>query len=183
MKKSVLVIRLFPLATALHAQKPMVASMVNAGSYAVAGLPNAAVAQGSLVILFGTNMGPATLQGAPSFPLQTTLAGTSISITVNATTTQGIMIYSMAGQVAAVLPSRTPVGTGTLTVALQQPDQRPARYRCGSEQLRRLYAESERKRHRGDPGWQRTGDHAATSGGSQSDHGDLGNRSGSNTGR
>jgi uncharacterized protein (TIGR03437 family) len=117
MKRNVFLIGLFLFAAALHAQKPTVASMVNAGSYAVAGLPNAAVAQGSLFILFGTNMGPATLQGAPSFPLQTTLAGTSVSITVNGTTTQGIMIYSMAGQVAAVLPSRTPVGAGTLTVA------------------------------------------------------------------
>ena len=100
----------------LTAAQPTVASMVNAGSYAVAGLPNAPVAQGSLFILFGTDMGPATLQGAASFPLQTTLAGTSVSITVNGTTTHGIMIYTLAGQVAAVLPSRTPAGTGTVTV-------------------------------------------------------------------
>lgn len=56
MKKNVLLIGLLLLATALHAQKPTVASMVNAGSYAVGGLPNAAVAQGSLFVLFGTNI-------------------------------------------------------------------------------------------------------------------------------
>jgi uncharacterized protein (TIGR03437 family) len=115
MNKNVLLLGL-ALAPALYAQQPTVASVVNAGSYAVAGLPNAPVAQGSLVTLFGTNIGPATLQGAASFPLPTTLAGTSTSITVNGTTTQGIMIYTLAGQVAAVLPSKTPVGTGTLTV-------------------------------------------------------------------
>jgi len=90
--------------------------VVNAGCYAFAGLPNAAIAQGSLFVLFGTNMGPATLQGAASFPLQTTLAGTSISVTVGGTATQSLMIYTSAGQAAAVLRSNTPVGTGTLTV-------------------------------------------------------------------
>jgi uncharacterized protein (TIGR03437 family) len=61
-------------------------------------------------------MGPPTLQGAASFPLPTTLAGTSIDITVKGTTAHAIMIYTLAGQVAAVLPSKSPVGTGTLTV-------------------------------------------------------------------
>ena len=71
--------------------------------------PDSPVAQGSLFVLLGTNMGPARLQGAPSFPLQTTLAGTSISITVDGSATQGIMLYSMSAQVAAVLPSTTQV--------------------------------------------------------------------------
>ena len=110
MNRNVPLLGFLMLGTALYAQQPTVASVVNAGSYAVAGLPNAPVAQGSLFILFGTNMGPAALQGAASFPLPTTLAGTSTSITVNGTTTQGIMIYTLAGQVAAVLPSKTPWG-------------------------------------------------------------------------
>ena len=111
MNRNVPLLGFLMLGTALYAQQPTVASVVNAGSYAVAGLPNAPVAQGSLFILFGTNMGPAALQGAASFPLPTTLAGTSTSITVNGTTTmEGIMIYTLAGQVAAVLPSKTPWG-------------------------------------------------------------------------
>lgn len=104
------------IATAVYAQQPVAGGVVNAGSYAFAGLPNAAIAQGSLFVLFGSNLGPATLQGAPSFPLQTTLAGTAINISVGGTTTQALMIYTSASQAAAILPSRTPVGTGTLTV-------------------------------------------------------------------
>lgn len=92
MKRNVRLLGFLAVGTALYAQQPTVASVVNAGSYAGDGLPNAPIAQGSLFVLFGTNMGPATLQGAPSFPLQTTLAGTTIDITVNGTTTQGIMI-------------------------------------------------------------------------------------------
>src|ERR1039458_4289854 len=111
MKRNVLLLGCLMLGTAIRAQQPTVASVVNAGSYAVAGLPNAPIAQGSLFILFGTNMGPAAPQGAASFPLPTTLAETSTSITVNGTTTmEGIMIYTLAGQVAA-LPSKIPVWT------------------------------------------------------------------------
>ena len=116
MKRAAILVGFLLMATSVYAQQPVAGGVVNAGSYAFAGLPNAAIAQGSLFVLFGTNMGPATLQGAPSFPLQTVLAGTSINVTVSGTTTQAIMIYTSANQVAAVLPSRTPIGTGTLTV-------------------------------------------------------------------
>jgi uncharacterized protein (TIGR03437 family) len=57
----------------------------NAASYAYAGLPNAAIAQGSLFVVFGSAMGPATLQ-AGSYPLPTSLSGTSLSVTVAGTT-------------------------------------------------------------------------------------------------
>jgi len=43
MKRSVLLLAFLALGTALDAQQPTVASVVNAGSYAVAGLPNAPV--------------------------------------------------------------------------------------------------------------------------------------------
>src|ERR1035437_3811806 len=102
--------------TTAFAQAPTVGGAVSAGSYAFAGLPNAPIAQGSLFVLFGTHMGPATLQGA-SFPLQATLGGTSVSVTVGGTTVPALMIYTSALQAAAVLPSRTPAGTGTLTVS------------------------------------------------------------------
>jgi uncharacterized protein (TIGR03437 family) len=56
------------------------------------------------------------LQTAGAFPLLTTLGGTSIKVTVAGTTVDAIMLYTSAGQVAAILPSRTPVGAGTLTL-------------------------------------------------------------------
>jgi uncharacterized protein (TIGR03437 family) len=61
-------------------------------------------------------MGPATLQQISAFPLPASLAGTSIKVTVAGTTVDCIMIYTSATQVAAILPSNTPAGTGTLTL-------------------------------------------------------------------
>lgn len=116
MKRIAILFGFLLMTSAGFAQTPVAGGVVNAASYAFAGLPNAGIAQGSLFIVFGSNMGPATLASVPRFPLTTTLSGTSISITVNGTTTQALMIYTSAGQVAAVLPSKTPVGTGNLTV-------------------------------------------------------------------
>jgi uncharacterized protein (TIGR03437 family) len=103
-------------AVSSYAQQPTAAAVVNAASYAVAGTQNSPIAEGSLFIVFGTNMGPSAIQHAYSFPLPTNLAGTSINVTVNALTSHAIMLYSSAGQLAAILPSSTPVGTGVLTV-------------------------------------------------------------------
>jgi uncharacterized protein (TIGR03437 family) len=104
-------------ATAVAAAPSITAAgIVNAASYAPPGLPGSNIAQGSLFIIFGTNMGPANLQQAGSFPLPTNLGGTSITVTVAATTVSCIMIYTSANQVAAILPSSAPVGTGTLTL-------------------------------------------------------------------
>lgn len=89
----------------------------NAASYADPQLPNGSIAQGSIFNIFGSNMGPATIAYATSLPLPTTLSGTSISVTISGTTVQCYMFYTLAGQVAAILPSNTPVGTGTITVS------------------------------------------------------------------
>ena len=89
----------------------------NAASYADPQLPNGPIAEGSIFNIFGSNLGPATLAYATSLPLPTTLSGTTINVTVGGTTVQCFMIYTSAGQVAAILPSNTPVGTGTITVS------------------------------------------------------------------
>lgn len=103
--------------TTAAAQKPTVGGVVNAASYIQPGLPNYGIAQGSIFVVFGTNMGPATLMQA-GFPLPsaTGLAGTSVQVTVNNVTVNALMIYTSAGQLAALLPSSTPVGNGMLTV-------------------------------------------------------------------
>src|SRR5580704_13926729 len=80
-------------------------------------LPNGAIAQGSIFNVFGSNMGPASLAYASTLPLPTTLSGTQVSVTVTGSTVQCFMIYTSAGQVAAILPSTMPVGTGTITVS------------------------------------------------------------------
>lgn len=99
--------------------------VVNAASYAPPGLPNSAIAQGSIFVIFGRNMGPTTLMQA-SFPLPTVLAGTSVRVSVGGQNVDCYLIYTSAGQVAAVLPSRTPVGTGTITVTYNNQTSAPA---------------------------------------------------------
>jgi uncharacterized protein (TIGR03437 family) len=87
----------------------------NAASYSYPGFPNGAIARGSLFVLFGTAVGPDPIQYAGS-PLPSDLAGTSISVTVNGSTASCPMIYTSSGQLAAIMPSTVPAGTGTMTV-------------------------------------------------------------------
>ncbi len=89
----------------------------NSASYANPAFPNGSIAQGSLFVVFGSGMGPAQIQYASSFPLPVNLLGTSVSVTVNGTTVQCPMIYTLDGQIAAILPSNTPVGSGTMVVS------------------------------------------------------------------
>ena len=95
---------------------PIITNVANAASNLMAGLPNAGIAQGSIFIAQGSGLGPAGISIASS-PFQTTLlSGTSVAVTVNGTTVNAPMYYTLAGQVAALLPSNTPTGTGTITV-------------------------------------------------------------------
>ncbi len=100
----------------------------NSGSYAFPGTPNAGIAEGSIFVIFGQNLGRAKIVQVSSFPLPTTqgLAGTSVQVSVNGTSLPAIMLYTLATQVAAVLPSDTPVGTGTLTVTYNGQTSAPA---------------------------------------------------------
>jgi uncharacterized protein (TIGR03437 family) len=110
--------------------QPVIASLGvrNGGSYALPGLPNSSIAQGSIFIVFGQNLGPAKIVQVSSFPLPTSqgLSGTSVQVTVSGTTVYAIMLYTLAGQVAAVLPSNTPVGSGTVTVTYNGSTSAPA---------------------------------------------------------
>ncbi len=103
----------------VFAANPAIAAngVKNAASYADPALPNGAIAQGSIFDVFGSNMGRASLAYASTLPLPTTLSGTQVSVTVNGSAAQCFMIYTSAGQLAAILPSTTPVGTGTITVS------------------------------------------------------------------
>src|SRR5256885_17228288 len=74
-----------------------VGGVVNAASYSYQGLPNSAIAQGSLFSLFGANMGSSTGASAAAFPLTANLDDgtgetTSVAVTVNGTTGNPWMI-------------------------------------------------------------------------------------------
>jgi len=92
---------------------------VNAASYRTSGLPGSGIARGSMFSLFGTDLGPQSPTWAYSFPLPTTLggsSGTSVSVTVGNTTASAILLFASSVQINAILPSSVPAGTGTLTV-------------------------------------------------------------------
>jgi uncharacterized protein (TIGR03437 family) len=96
-------------------QAPTVGGLLNNYSYTLPGLPNYGIAQGSIFVIYGTNFSSSQI-GLQAPPLKTTLNGVTINVTVNGTTTNPLFYYLFPTQIAAVLPSATPVGTGTLTV-------------------------------------------------------------------
>lgn len=98
---------------------PTITQIQNNYSYALPTLPNYGIAPGTLFIIQGTNLANTTkavLQSSAGSGLPLSLNGASISVTVNGVTTHPGMYYAIATQIAAVLPSSTPVGNGTLTV-------------------------------------------------------------------
>jgi uncharacterized protein (TIGR03437 family) len=102
---------LLPVSTA-----PVVSSVSNAASYIDRNLPNGGIAQGSIFIVKGVNMGPGTLTIADKAFQNTSVSGTSVKVTVNGTAVDALMYYTSNGQVAALLPSNTPTGSGTIAV-------------------------------------------------------------------
>ncbi|HYL78925.1 MAG TPA: hypothetical protein VEU96_32340 [Bryobacteraceae bacterium] len=98
-------------------------SVVNAASYAQPGLPNYGVAQGGIFILKGQNLGARGVVTATSFPLQTTMGGTSMKIMIQGASFDVLMIYVVAGQsnlpydqLAGIVPSNVPPGPHLITV-------------------------------------------------------------------
>ncbi|HLK18534.1 MAG TPA: hypothetical protein VKT81_06235 [Bryobacteraceae bacterium] len=101
--------------------------VVNADSLVPVGLPNSSIAQGSIFSVFGTNLGPAKSPGL-SFPLQTTLGGTSIQVTVGGTSVAAIPLFVGPGQINAILPSKTPTGSASLVVTTAAGASAPASF-------------------------------------------------------
>jgi uncharacterized protein (TIGR03437 family) len=90
---------------------PVITSVANAASNRGFLSP---LAQGSLFVIKGSGLGPADISIAPTPFQSATLSGTSVMVldTVGGTTTNALMYYTSATQVAALLPSNTPTGTG-----------------------------------------------------------------------
>ncbi len=104
--------------TGAFAQIPLIynRSVYNAASFMPAGIPAGAIAQGSIFSLFGSNMGPTTAATANSFPLGTSLAGVTISVTQGTTTVSAIPLYVSPSQINAIMPSNAPLGAAALRV-------------------------------------------------------------------
>lgn len=106
------------------AQQPVLTSINNAASY------ETAIGQGSMFVGFGRNLGPAALVSAPTLPLGTTLAGTSIRFTAvsGGASIDAFMIYTSAGQVSGILPSNA--APGAYNVSLTFNGQASAAFRA-----------------------------------------------------
>jgi uncharacterized protein (TIGR03437 family) len=109
-------IAFFLLAGAASAQFT-ITDVVNAASRIPGSRPSGGIAQGSLFAVSGRGIGPSDFQQA-SFPLPTTagLAGVTIQVNVAGQIVDAIMVYVAPNEVAAILPSGTPLGAGTVTV-------------------------------------------------------------------
>ena len=90
--------------------QPWVSGVTNSASYATT------VAPGSIFVLFGWNLGPSELVQVSEYPLPKQLGGTSVEVTVGGSTLPCPMVYAYWRQVAAILPSATPLGDGTIRV-------------------------------------------------------------------
>jgi uncharacterized protein (TIGR03437 family) len=94
-------------------------------------MPNYGIAQGGLLVAFGAGLGPGGWNAVSAFPLQKTLNGISIRVTVGSTTVDCLPMNSYgagasATQVVALLPSSTPVGDGTFVLTYNGQASAPA---------------------------------------------------------
>jgi len=118
----------FPFAC-LAQTPPVINALINNYSGVLPGLPGYGIAPGSIFVIYGTNMSdnvPLQLQSSVAPGLPTTLNHASISVTVNGTTVTPAIYYAIPTQVAAVLPSTTPVGSGTITLTYNEQASAPA---------------------------------------------------------
>lgn len=80
------------------------------------GLPNYSIAQGSIAIVKGAELSDRSTGLQTTYPLPTTLEGVTVDITVQGTKVSCILYYVLPQQIAFIVPSTTPLGTGTLQI-------------------------------------------------------------------
>ena len=108
---------LFLASAGFAAAQVTIGSVVNSGSRIQSTSSFYGIAQGALFAITGKGLGPDPLQQA-SFPLPTTdgLAGVTVQANIGGTAVDCILVYVSSTELGAILPSNTPLGTGTVTV-------------------------------------------------------------------
>ncbi|MBI1354187.1 MAG: hypothetical protein GC160_07560 [Acidobacteria bacterium] len=91
--------------------------ILNAASFAPEGLPNGAIARGSIFSLFGRDLGPAEPAIVSEFPLGASLAGVSVEVCRGEDCRSALPLFVAAGQINAVLPSDAPLGRVAVRVS------------------------------------------------------------------
>jgi uncharacterized protein (TIGR03437 family) len=103
---------------------PNISTISNSASGSLAPLPNSTIAQGSFFSIFGSGLGPAdsTCSANPEaclwhpYPLPPALNGTSVKVTVGATSLPAYVEYASDTQINAVMPSNISEGEGSIQV-------------------------------------------------------------------
>jgi uncharacterized protein (TIGR03437 family) len=106
----------FAPAFVLAQTPPNIVALQNNYSYTLPNAPNYGIAQGSIFIILGTNLSATSTGLQSTYPLPTNLAGVNITVTVNDAVTHPILYYVTPTQIGAILPSATPLGSGTISV-------------------------------------------------------------------
>jgi hypothetical protein len=104
------------------------------------GMPNYGIAQGSIFELFGAGLAMTT-NAQQSFPLSTSLSGTSVSISINSVTTQAILYYVSPGQINGIIPSADAGRNGADHGDRKWQAERSGADYSGAERLRHVVAE------------------------------------------
>jgi uncharacterized protein (TIGR03437 family) len=78
---------------------------------------NGGIAEGSIVAIYGTGLGPATPVNATALPLSDSMADVTATITSgNGAALKLYMVYVSAGQINAIIPSVTPEGAANVVI-------------------------------------------------------------------
>ena len=176
--------------TTYESTTPTITEVQNNYGLIAPGLPNYGIAPGTLFIIRGTNLASVpvssitTLQSTLSPGIPTTLNGATITVTVSGFTAHPGMYYAGATQIAAVLPSGTPAGTGTVTVSYGGAASNAATLTGGDQRTGSRHVLWVGKRSRGCDGRNnRRADHVHKFGEARGDFGSLGLRPGRRYGR
>jgi uncharacterized protein (TIGR03437 family) len=111
--------------------QPAVNSVLNAASYRTFPKGDPPIAQGSMFVIFGSGLASSDFTQASGFPLPSLLPagnGTSIAITSGGQSISAYIIYTLANQVAAILPSGTPIGPASLTLTYNGQSSAPVNF-------------------------------------------------------
>ena len=94
---------------------PVIQQIMNGASYLYFNSP---IAPGAVFVIKGSGLGPANISVASAPFKSTSLSGTSVAVAFGSTKVDALMYYTSDSQVAALLPSNTPVnqGAGMFTV-------------------------------------------------------------------
>jgi uncharacterized protein (TIGR03437 family) len=110
-----------------------------AGEAALGSWPGMVVPGSNILILsFSTAIGPAVPASADGYPLVTSLAGASVTITVQDISLSAFLLGAESHWIRAMLPGNTPLGDGSLVVTYNGQTSEPYKIRV-VERLFRLY--------------------------------------------